>query len=58
MFLVSVPRIFEIAGKASVVESPLSEVTGKISAFCNSAKNSNLCMFRKVALLEISRSPF
>ena len=52
MFSVSVPRIFEIIGKTSVVES-LSKVTGEISAFCNSVKKSNTCigMFRKVALL-------
>ena len=56
MFSVSVPRIFEITGKAPVVESLPSKVTGEISAFCNSVKKSNTCigMFRKVALLEIS----
>ena len=59
MFSVSVKRIFEISGKASVVESLLSEVTGEISEFCNSAKSSNTCigMFRKVALLEMLRNP-
>ena len=44
MFSVSVPRIFEITGKASVVESLLSKVTGEISVFCNSVKKSNTCI--------------
>ena len=59
MFSASVPRTFEIAGKASVVELLLSKVTGEISAFCNSFKNSNRCIgtFRKVAVVEISRNP-
>ena len=33
-----VPRIFEITGKASVVELLLSKVAGEISAFCNSVE--------------------
>ena len=58
MFSVSIPRIFEITEKASVVESLLSYVTGEISAFCDSVKNSNTWtgMFRKVDLLESSRN--
>ena len=59
MFSESVPKNFEITKKASVVESLLSKVAGEISAFYNSVENSNSCIgiFRKVALLEISRNP-
>ena len=53
MFLVSVPRIFKVAGRSSVVEP-----AGESSAFCNSFEKSitYIGMFRKVALLEILRS--
>ena len=44
MFSVSDPRIFKIAGRASVVELLLRKVTGKISAFQNSVKNSIMCI--------------
>ena len=37
MFLVRVPRIFEIAGWASVMDTLFSKVTGEISAFYNIA---------------------
>ena len=37
MFTVTVLKIFNIAGRASVVESPFSKVTGEISAFYSSA---------------------
>ena len=41
------------------METFFSKVTGEISAFCNFAEISNMCigMFRKEAFLEISRSP-
>ena len=42
-----------------MIETLFSKVTGQISAFCNFAEISNTCiaMFRKVAFLEISKSP-
>ena len=57
MFLVSVPRIFKIAWRMSLIESPHSNVTGKTSAFYNSFGNFVKCigMFQKVALPLISR---
>ena len=59
MFPVSVPVIFKISWRASVLKSPFNKVTRDISAFCNSFKNSSTCigMFRKVVLLRVSRSP-
>ena len=59
MFLVSVPRIFKITGKATVVESLFNKLTEEISAFYNSFENSITCigMLRKVAILEVSRIP-
>ena len=59
MFRVIVPRIFKIAGKASVVESLFSKVTGEISTFYNSFENSVACILacsKKYTLLEISRN--
>ena len=56
MFSVSVLKIFEITGKASVVESLLSKVAREISrTFFNFLKCSS--MFREEALQEISRNP-
>ena len=57
-FPVSVERIFTIAWKAPVVDLFFSKVTGAVSAFHNFCENSVTCnnMFRKVALLEISRN--
>ena len=54
----SVPRIFEIVGRASLMESVFSKVTGKISTFHDSVVNCITFsgMFRNVALLEISRN--
>ena len=52
MLLANVPRIFKIAGRASVIESLFSEVTGEIFAFYNYAENP----IRKVALLKTSRN--
>ena len=42
-----------------MMETLFSKVTGEISAFCNFAEISSMCidMFRKEAFLEISRSP-
>ena len=59
IFSVSVPIIFVIVGRASVMYTLFSKVIGEISAFCNIAEISNSCigMFRKVALLEIPKSP-
>ena len=59
MFSASAPRIFEITGKASLVDLLLTKVTGEISVFCNSFKNSQtfIVMFQKLALVEISRTP-
>ena len=59
MFPVSIPRIFEINGKVSVVELLLSEVAGEISTFCISVENFNtrIGMSQKVVLLEIWKSP-
>ena len=59
MFLVSVPRIFEIVGLASVMDTLFSKVTGEIPAFSNIAQICNSCigMFREVALLEVPRIP-
>ena len=56
MFLVSVLRIFKIAGRSSVVEPIFIKVTGKISAFYNCFEKSITCigMFRKAALQKIS----
>ena len=53
----SVLIIFEIAGRASVVELLFSKITEEISAFCNSANNSItwINIFQKEAPLEISR---
>ena len=58
MFLVSVPRIFEIVGRASLMESVFSKVTGEISTSHDSVVNCITFsgMFRNVALLEISRN--
>ena len=41
------------------METPFTKVSAQISAFCNFAQISNTCigMFRKVAFLEISKSP-
>ena len=54
----SVPRIFEIVGIASLMESVFSKVTGEISTFHDSVENCITLsgMFRKIALLEISRN--
>ena len=58
MISVSVPRIFKITERASVVELLFIKVTEGISAFYNSAENSIswISMFRKEALVEISRN--
>ena len=57
MFLVSVPRIFKIAWRRPVVESPDSSVTRKTSTFYNSFGNfvKSIGTFQKVALPLISR---
>ena len=59
MYSVSIPSIFEITGEASVVEESFYSKVTEISAFCNSVRNSHTStgMFRKVALLEILKSP-
>ena len=56
-FLQSLPKIFEIAGRASVVESTFSKVTEEISTF-RKFENSTSCLgiFRKVTLLEAQRN--
>ena len=61
MLPMSVPRIFKVVGRASLMDTLFSTVTGEISAFFNIAKMSNSCfsIFRKLALLENSeKSPF
>ena len=51
------PRIFNVAGRESVVESPFNKVRWEISAFCNSVESSITCIgiFQNIALLEILR---
>ena len=56
MFPLYAPRIFEIAVRASVVQSLFSKLT-ETSAFCESLKNHVHGMFQKETLLEISKSP-
>ena len=58
MFPVSVPRIFKIAGRVSVVKAPFGKIRGEISGLYKAAENSIACidMFRKVVLLEILRN--
>lgn len=53
-FPLTVPWIFNVALRMSVVESFFSKETGKNSAFCNSVQNSITCMSRlqKVTRLE------
>ena len=52
MFLVSVPRIFKIAGRAYVVDSRFSKMTRQISPFYISVENSII-----LSLLVISKGP-
>ena len=59
MFLVSVPRIFKIAMRASCGETT-SKVACEISAFYNFVGNSHsvIGMFLIVVLIEISKNSF
>lgn len=51
-FSVSVPRLFKIAGTASVLESLFSEKTDEFPAFYNSVRSSTMCS----GILQISRN--
>ena len=48
----SFPKVFEIAGRALVVESPFSKVTREISTF----RKLYISFFQKLAHLEISKN--
>ena len=58
MSFVSVPRIFKVTWKASVVDLFYSKVTEETSAYYNSFENSFkwIGIFRKACPLEISRN--
>ena len=46
----SVPKIFKIVERASMVESLFSKVAGVISTFCNFVKNFNISINTSILL--------